>query len=335
MRAVNATVSAVRLGRLGDLVMTLPALGWLATHVHLQVVTDARYVPLMSHALPGATVLADPREAAPADVVLDLHGVAASRRTLAGLPRVPGARTVRVRKESVRRRALLLPALGIRGGKTWPERHLGAAARVLAALGVEAAAPRAIPRLSAGRGAGDPSRGDSSGRDSSGGPVLGLVPGAAHPTKRWPVEHFAALATAWHERTGGRSLIFAPDAEEALVHEVVVPHARWARDGERPLLDLCAGLAGCDVVVAADTGPLHVAGALGVPVVGLFGPTPRDAGFWVWGARGTALSVGAGCAPCSMHGARACSQARRVCLEDLAPADVLDAALALRLRRAG
>jgi len=323
MRSVT-TVSAVRLGRLGDLVMTLPALRWLAEHVRLQVVTEARYQRLMGRAVPGAVVSAvdDVPELEPGDVRLDLHGVASARRVLGALPVTSGARTVRVRKESVRRRALLWPSLGVQGGRTWPERHLDAARRTLEVLGVAGGPPPSpIPAI-------EP--------DSSAEPaLLGLVPGAAHETKRWPAAHFAALADAWHERTGGSSVVLASDAEEAVARSVVGAHARWARDGDTPLLDLCASLARCSVVVAGDTGPLHLAGALGVPVAGLFGPTPRDAGFWVWGGRGVALSLGASCAPCSMHGARACHRPRRVCLDDLSPDRVLDAALSLQLRRAG
>ena len=291
-------VTAVRLGALGDLVMTLPALR--AVH-DLQLVTDSRYVPLLRHALPGA-VVTDPSALdvlRPADEVLDLHGVPRSRRLLPRVPRTDGSTLRRTPKEDLRRRALLVPGLRrFGGGRTWPERHG-------ALVGGEGR-----PRLEAPNPTGASS------------PLLGLVVGAGHPGKAWARERHEQLAAAWSAATGGRSRSFAGPGEEPLTGDAIDP---WDDGGD--LLRLLDGLAGCDVVVAADTGPLHLAGALGRPVVGLFGPTPVDAGFWVW--EGVALRPAVSCAPCSMHGAGPCWRLRRRCLEHRVE-DVLAAALGLR-----
>lgn len=291
-------VTAVRLGALGDLVMTLPALRAVS---HLQLVTDARYVPLLRHALPGALVT-DPSSLdalRPADEVLDLHGVPRSRRLLSLVPRTAGATLRRTPKDDLRRRALLVPGLRrFGGGRTWPERH--------GALVGEAGRPTLVAR--------SPARAAT--------PLLGVVVGAGHPGKAWPRERHGQLAAAWRAATGGRTRSFAGPGEEPLPGDGIDP---WDDGGD--LLRLLDGLAGCDVVVAADTGPLHLAGALGRPVVGLFGPTPVDAGFWVW--EGVALRPSTSCAPCSMHGAGPCWRLRRRCLEHRVE-DVLAAALGLR-----
>jgi lipopolysaccharide heptosyltransferase I len=103
--------------------------------------------------------------------------------------------------------------------------------------------------------------------------VVVLNPGAGRPEKRWPAAQFAEL---------GRRLV-ADDAAHAIVAwgpgEVALAHA--IADGGGALvapptnLDrLVALLRRASVVVAADTGPLHIAAALGVPCVGLYGPTP-------------------------------------------------------------
>ncbi|HEV8321439.1 MAG TPA: glycosyltransferase family 9 protein [Myxococcota bacterium] len=86
--------------------------------------------------------------------------------------------------------------------------------------------------------------------------------------------------------------------------------------------DLLALVAGADVVVAGDTGALHLAAAAGVPTLGLFGPTDPRA----WAPRGAAiLWHHPSCAPCSTHGQRRCSEPRRHCLDDLPPAEALAA----------
>ena len=300
-------ITAVRLGRLGDLVMTWPALATLDDCL-LQVVVDTRYVRLVQAALPGASVVDSTDDLRPADAVLDLHGVAASRRVLRDVPRLSGAPTFRTPKDSLRRRALLLPGSWA-PTRSWPRRH----AEAVAALRARLELPTRVAEA--------PSLDPGAVRPEAG--LLGLVVGAGHATKRWPAERFADLSRRW-AHFGGRVRVFVGPGEADLAEPVLATETarRWEESTDRPLLDLARGLAGCEVVVGGDTGPLHVAGALGRPVVALFGPTPVHAGFWVWGDAGRALSTGADCAPCSMHGARPCRRPRRVCLEDL-PADVV------------
>ena len=81
---------------------------------------------------------------------------------------------------------------------------------------------------------------------------------------------------------------------------------------------LVAGLSRCGVLVAGDTGPLHLAAALGARVVGLFGSTPVNTGFWTWEEQGTLLRAeGLACSPCSMHGRRRCPRGHHPSMEDL------------------
>lgn len=312
-------VTAVRMGRLGDLVMTLPALRWLAEHTTLQVLTAPLYVGWLQDALP-ARVTANASELEAADAVLDLHGVAASRRALRTVPRRPGAQLIRTPKESVRRRLLLTP-LPVAPRWTWPERHLLAVAELASRCGLPAPPSTGTPRLVSDV---EPLPGR-----------LGVVPGAAWATKRWP--HAGALAAQWGARTGGEAIIFASAEEDALAEAVIRTSGgaarRWPEDTEDdPLRGLIRGLASCAVVVAGDTGPLHLAGALRRPLVGLYGPTPRTAGFAVW-PQATLLG-GADCSPCSLHGSDRCPRSHHRCLADLDVAGVLAACLEQTERRA-
>jgi lipopolysaccharide heptosyltransferase I len=105
--------------------------------------------------------------------------------------------------------------------------------------------------------------------------LVALNPGASRENKRWPVSHMRALA----ERLGGE-----PDVRVLLLWGPDEIHmARQIRDGLSPrailapptdLDELAALLRRCALVVANDTGPLHLAAALGTPSVGLYGPTP-------------------------------------------------------------
>ncbi len=68
-------------------------------------------------------------------------------------------------------------------------------------------------------------------------------------------------------------------------------------------------------VVAGDTGLMHMAGALGVPLVGLFGPTSARDGFWCY--PGEVVSLELDCAPCSRHGGARCPEAHHACMREL------------------
>jgi heptosyltransferase I len=100
-----------------------------------------------------------------------------------------------------------------------------------------------------------------------------LNPGAGRADKRWPVEHFAALARGiTHEAEGHVLVTWGPG--EAGPARAIVDAAPGAVVAPATDLDaLLALLRRASVVVAADTGPLHMAAALGTPCVGLYGPT--------------------------------------------------------------
>jgi ADP-heptose:LPS heptosyltransferase len=100
-------------------------------------------------------------------------------------------------------------------------------------------------------------------------PWLVLGPGSRWQTKRWPPSHFAALAYRARAEYGG-SAVFVGSREEAVLSRAVCERL------EGPVVDVTGGttlpqlaalLARADVMLANDTGPLHLAAALGRPVV--------------------------------------------------------------------
>jgi heptosyltransferase-2 len=109
------------------------------------------------------------------------------------------------------------------------------------------------------------------------GPLIGLFPGAEFgPSKRWPWQRFAALAREMRKRlptircvilAGPRELWLAVRIyeETAKLHPVVGP--------DLDLADLAAALSRLDILVTNDSGPMHLAAALGVRCLALFGPT--------------------------------------------------------------
>ena len=164
-------------------------------------------------------------------------------------------------------------------------------------------------------------------------PVFGLNPGAEYGSaKRWPAEHFVAAAREVQSRTGCLWVLFGGPGDVALAGEIERSLASNAsrRKGARvvnlagrtTLRQLCAALRACRVVLTNDTGPMHLAAAVGTRVVALFGSTsPELTGPGLPGdPRHRLLRTDVPCRPCFR---RECPIDFR-CLRGLAPAAVVE-----------
>jgi ADP-heptose:LPS heptosyltransferase len=104
--------------------------------------------------------------------------------------------------------------------------------------------------------------------DGDDAPLVGIFPGAGHPSRRWPIERFAELAWMLERNDSVRSVLFAGPEERQLVRE-----ARTKFPPSTLVLDrltvpqLAAAAARLSVFVSNDTGPMHIAAAVGTPVV--------------------------------------------------------------------
>jgi len=102
--------------------------------------------------------------------------------------------------------------------------------------------------------------------------VVVLSAGGGWGAKRWPAERFGAVAAALHKR-GCASLITAAKPEDELAQQVVQASSGTAWSVVCDLPQLTAILRRSVLCIGGDTGPLHLAAALGTPVVGIYGPT--------------------------------------------------------------
>jgi heptosyltransferase-1 len=120
--------------------------------------------------------------------------------------------------------------------------------------------------------------------ETTGGALQYIVinPGAAWPNKRWPPDRFGALAAALHQQAGLRSLVTWGPSEKSLAAEVVAASAGAASLAPATSVsDLAVLMRDAALVISGDTGPLHIAAAMGTPLVGLYGPTwPERNGPW-------------------------------------------------------
>jgi heptosyltransferase I len=108
-----------------------------------------------------------------------------------------------------------------------------------------------------------------------------LVPGAGAPRKTWSVARYGELAERIAREVSARSLVVWGPGEESLAHAIGEASRAVTVAPPTDLRELAYLLAGAEVVIGGDTGPVHLAAALRIPVVGLYGPTdPGRNGPW-------------------------------------------------------
>ena len=141
------------------------------------------------------------------------------------------------------------------------------------------------------------------------GPFFGLNPGAEYgPAKRWPIEKFIATAREIQKRTNCTWLVFGGRTDVVVANRIESaipspPSAIWNVAGKTSLRELMALLKLCRVLLTNDSGPMHVAAALGTPVVVPFGSTsPELTGPGLPGdPRHRLLQSDAPCSPCFLR----------------------------------
>ncbi len=117
------------------------------------------------------------------------------------------------------------------------------------------------------------------------GPVLAVHPGSGSPHKNWPVERFIELLRA--TRGDLAPLLVLGEADQPLASLLARELPDVARLTGCTLVEVAGVLAACRAYVGNDSGITHLAAALGLPVVALFGPTDPDA----WGPRGPGVRM--------------------------------------------
>jgi heptosyltransferase-2 len=167
-------------------------------------------------------------------------------------------------------------------------------------------------------------------------PIFGLNPGAEYgPAKRWPIEKFTAAAKEIQQRTSCAWILFGGKNDAPIANQtdsaLRTPHSALRNlCGQTSLRELMALLKLCRVLLTNDTGPMHVAAALGTPVVVPFGSTsPELTGPGLPGdPRHRLLKSDAPCSPCFL---RECPIDFR-CMNGISVESVVEAVLTTQAR---
>jgi heptosyltransferase-1 len=145
-------------------------------------------------------------------------------------------------------------------------------------------------------------------------PLAVLVPGTTWETKQWQVRGFAEVAQ--HLATTDRAVVLAGSENEPARCQAVAAACPTARDlcGQTTLTELAALLQRAAICVTNDSGAMHLAVALGTPVVSIFGPTDP---VWVgpYGKERQVVRANLRCSPCYLRTLRRCAYGHACMLE--------------------
>ncbi len=163
-------------------------------------------------------------------------------------------------------------------------------------------------------------------------PLIAIAPGSVWGTKRWPVQHFIAMARLLLDKTPANLVILgsgdevqaATDMSEAL--SFATPRVTNLA-GKTSLDDLRAVYPRLSLLISNDSSPLHYASAFGVPSLAIFGATVPGLGFGPLAPGSRVAEVSLACRPCSDHGPQVCPLGHFRCMRDLLPEKVAQLAL--------
>lgn len=158
--------------------------------------------------------------------------------------------------------------------------------------------------------------------------IAAIHPGAGAAIKQWPAERFAALIDLLAAEDGMRCLLIGSREDsglaEAILEKVATTEAARSLAGRVPLADLPLALQGCDLLVGNNSGPQHLAAALGIATVNVHSGVIDPHEWGPIGPHAVTVRRAVSCSPCYLTDADRCHRGV-ACLEMLAPVEVLRA----------
>jgi len=161
--------------------------------------------------------------------------------------------------------------------------------------------------------------------------LIGVVPGAKWESKRWGEEKFAETVKMLNGKVKAKFVFIGGKEDEQLLENLkqLAGDIAFVQAVNLPFSQLLALISSCSIVLTNDSGPMHLAVALKVPVVAIYGPTHPKLGFAPLGSNDAVLCAEVECSPCSLHGERKCYKKSKICMEKITPEMAVDKAMVI------
>jgi heptosyltransferase II len=157
--------------------------------------------------------------------------------------------------------------------------------------------------------------------------LIVAAPGGRHATKIWPAERWAEMLDLARNAGFERQILIGAKEDAKIGNQIAgalsYPVANLS--GTTELGELMGLIAGADLIVSGDSGPMHLAAGLGKPLVAIFGPTVPEFGFAPFRAKCRIVQVeDLICRPCHPHGPKKCPLGHFRCMLDIKPKLVMN-----------
>lgn len=153
---------------------------------------------------------------------------------------------------------------------------------------------------------------------------IGFCPGAKHFTKRWLPEYFILLGNEL-VKLGYKIVLFGGKSDDALCKEISSNiHGCVNLQNDNQLLQTALDMKKCKIILTNDSGLMHTASAVGIPLISIFGSTVKEFGFFPDGVQNLTLeNKSLSCRPCSHIGKSNCPKKHFKCMKEITPEFVL------------
>jgi heptosyltransferase II len=154
--------------------------------------------------------------------------------------------------------------------------------------------------------------------------IVGIAPGSVWATKRWLPEGFAAVADTLVEKLSAKVLLLGSRNEEPIAHEIIACSKKSLVNlMGQSIMELVATLSRCRLLITNDNGAMHIAAALNIPIVAIFGSTSPEAGYGPYTHAAGIVEHTLSCRPCGLHGYRRCPQGHFRCMKEITAQEVI------------
>jgi heptosyltransferase-2 len=166
--------------------------------------------------------------------------------------------------------------------------------------------------------------------------MVGVAPGSVWATKRWLPERFADVADLLLKEAGAKVVLLGSGEDRSLCERIadLMAGRPAIAAGKTSVLQSAAIVSLCKVILSNDSAPVHMASAMKIPVVVVFGSTIPEFGFAPYGVDQVIIQKQLNCRPCGIHGKRKCPEKHFRCMLDINAEEVYRAVLSLLKKRA-
>jgi len=157
--------------------------------------------------------------------------------------------------------------------------------------------------------------------------MVGIAPGSVWETKRWLPERFGQVAESLIEKLGAKVVFIGGKEDEPLCIEISrdMKSKPFIAAGKLTPLQSAVLISRGKAVLSNDTAPMHIAVAMRIPVVAIFGSTVPEFGFAPTGEKDIVIQKKVYCRPCGIHGRRKCPEKHFRCMKEITSEEVFEA----------